>query len=160
MGTLHLPQGTRAVAQYAGPRPEATGVAWLMLESRTGASFRQDVVGCLYFHPEDLTDPQSRLGRWKRRLSLRTPLGYTMRSVSLEAMAKEHRRMTDLQRFRRKMGMVLRAYEEEKAKALRGELGLPEMAMERLDLELQEAWAKAERIYGCRKEDLQNTDLG
>lgn len=153
MEPLQLPQGTRAVVQYAGPRPEATGVAWLMLESRTGSTFRQHVVGCIAYHPNDLTDPHSQLGRWRRRLALRTPLGYTMRSVSLDAMAKEHRRLTDLQRFRRKMGQVLRAYEAEKAKALRGELGLPEMALERLDTELEQAWQKAERIYGCKRED-------
>lgn len=160
MSTLLLPPGTRAVVQYAGPRPEATGVAWLMLESRSGSNFRQDVVGCLHFCPEDLTDPQSRLSRWKRRLALRTPLGYAMRSVSLDAMAKEHRRMTDLQRFRRKMGQVLRAYEAEKLKALRGELGLPEMALERLDQELELAWQKAERIYGCKREDFNPTHHG
>lgn len=153
MEPLQLPQGTRAVVQYAGPRPEATGVAWLMLESRTGSAFRQEVVGCLHFCPDDLTDPMSRLGRWKRLLSHRTPLGYTMRSVSLDTMYKEHKRLTDLQRFRRKMGQVLRAFEAEKAKALRGELGLPEMAMERLEHELELAWQKAERVYGCKRED-------
>ena len=153
MSTLSLPPASVAVVPYEGPRPEATGVAWLMLESRTGSTFRQEVVGCLHFHPDDLTDPQSRLGRWIRLMRVRTPLGYAMRSVSLDAMAKEHRRMTDLQRFRRKMGQVLRAYEAEKAKALRGELGLPEMALERLDEELEQAWVKAERIYGCNRKD-------
>jgi hypothetical protein len=153
MSTPLLPPGTRAVVQYAGPRPEATQIAWLILESRTGSNFRQEVVGCLTYHPEELADPLSRLSRWKRRMALRTPLGYTMRNVSLDAMAKEHRRMTDLQRFSRKMGQVLRIYEAEKMKALRGELGLPEMAMERLDHELELAWQKAERIYGCKRED-------
>ncbi len=124
-----------------------------MLQSRHGKEYHRYVVGCLAYHPNDLSDPHSRLGRWVRRLALRTPLGYMMHSVALDAQWKERRTLTDLQRFRRKMGQVLRAYEEEKAKALRGELGLPELALERLEEELEQAWQKAERIYGCKRED-------
>lgn len=148
-----LPPATRAMVRFSGPRPGATSLAWLILESRCGGSFRQDVVGCLTYCPDDLADPSSRLGRWKRRLALRTALGYTLRSVGLEAMAKDRRPLSDEQRFKRKMGMVLRKYEEEKAAIERLERGIPQLAMERLNDELEEAWIQAERIYGCKRTD-------
>ena len=153
MNALLLPPASCAVVPYEGPRPETTGLAWIILESRHGKEYHRYVVGCLAYHPNDLTDHHSRLRRWVRRMAQRTPLGYTMHSVALDAHWKERRTLTDLQRFRRKMGQVLRAYEEEKAKALRGELGLPELALERLDEELEQAWVKAERIYGCNRKD-------
>lgn len=68
------------------------------------------------------------------------------------------RRMSDIQRFRRKMGTVLRAYEEEKAKVLAFEYGLfVDDEMRRLDRQLDETWAKAFEIYGCTKADYFNT---
>lgn len=157
MSALLLPPASRAVAPYAGPRPEATSLAWVLLESRYGKAYHRHVVGCIAYHPNDLTDPHSQLGRWRRRLAICTPLGCSLTSVALSAKGRERRTLDELQRFRRKMGQVLHAYEAEKAKALRGELGLPELALERLEEELEQAWQKAERIYGCKREEFNPT---
>jgi hypothetical protein len=46
----------------------------------------------------------------------------------------------------------------EKAKALNGELGLPELALERLDVELEACWVKAREIYGHTKEEFHTNE--
>lgn len=153
MSTLLLPPATRAVVRYTGPRPEATHVAWIHVEWRYRGEFHQEIIGCVAYFSDDLNDQDSRWNRWRRRINIRIPLGCSLRAIARDRLSKERRTLSDLQRFKRKMGMVLREYEKEKAAIERLERGIPQLAMERLDAELEEAWKKAERIYGHTQED-------
>lgn len=154
MSTPLLPPGTRAVVQYAGPRPEATHQVEYWWR-RNHLHEHDELLGCVTCAWNDTTD-----GR--RATAITTRMYLTLRAdwhrlrVDVRPLVQpDHvrRSFTDLQRFSRKMGQVLRTYQVEKARALRGELGLPEMAMERLDHELELAWQKAERIYGCKRKE-------
>jgi hypothetical protein len=152
MEQLQLPQGKMVVVPYVGPRPEATHVV-VFSWRRDHLKEHDEMIGAVTCAWTDTTDHR-RIENLKTRvyLALRTDWHRLQVDVRpLEHMLRERRTMDDLQRFKRKMGQVLRTYEAEKVKALRGELGLPELALERLDTELQLAWEKAERIYGKKK---------
>lgn len=149
-----LPPASTAVVPYTAPRPQPTHQVefWWRRDHRHE---HDELLGRITCAWTDLTD-QRRVTRLTTRLYLALRTDWHRLRVDTRPLLEselQRRTLTDLQRFRRKMGQVLRAYEEEKAKALRGELGLPELALERLDTELEQAWQKAERIYGCSRAD-------
>jgi hypothetical protein len=160
MNALLLPPGKSALVLYNGPRPDATHRVefWWRRDHRHE---HDELLGCVTCAWNDTTDGR-RMAHLKTRLYLTLRADWQRLRVDvrpLEEADYTRRTLTDLQRFRRKMGQVLRTYAEEKAKAMRGELGLPEMAIERLDTELEHAWQKAERIYKCSRTDFNPTAL-
>jgi hypothetical protein len=156
MDQLLITQGSGAVVPFVGPRPPATHeVRWF---------FRHD-------HHHDHDELLGRIttcwsdDREQRRIesitlriqfALQCPWNRLRRDiVPLSSVDKVRRSMSDLQRFRRKMGMVLNAYNQQRTAILQGQHGIPEFALERLDHELSLAWDKAQRIYGFTKNDYQ-----
>lgn len=153
-----LPPATCAVVRFAGPRPEATH----LVEFRYRHDHRRERDELLGTVTCDWTDPtdQRRIADLKTRMYLALRTDWQRLAVDIRPLREklaERRMLSDLQRFKRKMGMVLRKYEEEKAAIARLERGIPQLALERLNADLQEAWAQAERIYGCTIEDFYRT---
>lgn len=145
------------VAPYAQPEP--THVAMVRVHPWTGHA-HNELLGTITFHPSEWNDSRSRLARIRERLgglTIRWQFDtYPIDEFSL--LPREARRLTDVQRFRRKMGQVLRAYDEQRAVILTQSKGLfVEDDLARLDAELEEAWGKAERIYQCTREDFKPT---
>ena len=154
MEHLLITQGACAVAPFAGPRPEATHeVRWF---------FRHD-------HHHDHDELLGRIlvnwsePREQRRIeSLSLRIQFTLQCswnqlrrdiVPLVSLDKARRTLSDHQRFVRKMDRVLRAYDEQRDTILRGGQGLPEIGLQLLDQELDQAWQKAQRIYGFSRTD-------
>lgn len=151
-----LPPATRAVVRFVGPRPEATH----LVEFRYRHDHRHErdellgTVTCAWTDPTD----QRRITNLKTRMYLALRTDWQRLAVDIRPLQEkllERMTLSNLQRFKRKMGMVLRQYEKDKAAIDRLEHGIPQLALERLNADLQEAWAQAERIYGYSRADFQ-----
>lgn len=72
----------------------------------------------------------------------------------------ERRTLSNLERFRRKMLRVQRAFEEDRAAIVNGEAGLfQEERLRELDALLEQAWAKMEQRYGVQRSQLDDPAL-
>lgn len=149
-----LPAHTQSVAmvRFAGPKVP-THTARYQVKRKYVGGHEWDVIGSI---DVDVASDQD----MRRLRLLDARLHYTFAGIEVSRVmlpredAQVRRALDHLQRFKRKMGMVLRAYEEEKQQVLAQKFGLfIEDELVRLDADLQEAWAKAEQIYGHTKED-------
>lgn len=156
MKQLQLPEGNKAVVPYVGPRPMPTHLVDFWWR-RNHLHDDDELIGRMSCAWNDSVD-QRRIVRLKSRLYRTLEVDWHRLRVDVRPIgsADERRTLSDLQRFRRKMGMVLRAYEEEKAAIANGQRGLPEIALEQLEHDLAASWTKAHKIYGHTKEDFYN----
>jgi hypothetical protein len=154
MSTLALPPACDALALFT-PERVATHVVRFQVKRQYKGGHEYDLLGSMVVDVANNRDAH-RVTHLLNRLRYRLQ-GMEVITVHVDLRTTtERRELGSLGRFRRKMGMVLRTYEEEKAKALRGELGFTELALERLDVELQACWVKAREIYGHTKEEFTN----
>ncbi len=144
--------GNTAPAPCRQPRPAPTHEV-LFWWKRDHRRENNELVGRTTCDWNDTAD-HLRITRLKLRMYNAMQADYMRLQVDLRPMAslRERRTMDNLQRFRRKMGMVLREFEKRRAEAINLQHGIPEFALQDLDQQLEEAWQQAERIYGCKRE--------
>lgn len=140
------------MVRFEGPKVP-THVARYQVKRKYPGGYEWDVIGSIDVDVNSERDMQ-RLRLLGARLQYKF-VGIEWTRVMIEhGDAPARRAFDDLQRFKRKMGMVLRAYEQEKEeiRALKHGLFVDD-ELARLDRHLEEAWAKALQIYGHTKED-------
>jgi len=156
MSTLLLTKGRCTAVLYSGPAPEPTHsvrftVTYLMPDSP------RHQLGNLLATLED-RDSLLRITTLQRYLQHKFPRAHVELYWQELGAAKERRRLSDVQRFRIRMGKVLRAYDAELAAIRAGDRGLFREELElQLNKDLEAAWAKAEQLFRCKKEEYYNT---
>lgn len=92
---------------------------------------------------------------------LRLKVGHGLHHCTLPlALLKEARRLSDLERMRRKWGKVMRAYQSDRERIIHGEGGLfIEERLLELEATMETIQKKVERTYGHRIEELDNAQL-
>ncbi len=102
----------------------------------------------------------------ERAKRIETLVRYRLNSVMVELRVvptewlHERSALSDIERFRRKMLRVQRAYEEDRTAILNGEGGLfQEERLRELDALLEQAWQKMEQRYGVLRAQLQDGKL-
>lgn len=152
MKMLPAHTNSTAMVRYDGPTPP-THTARYQVKRRYNGGHDWDVIGAMDVNVGSDRDMR-RLRLLDARLNYKF-IGTEVARVMLPIeKQKQPRQLSDLQRFRRKMGMVLRAYEQEKQEILDLHHGIfVDDELARLERDLEEAWAKAEEIYGCTRDE-------
>lgn len=140
------------MVRFEGPQAP-THTARYQVKRKYVGGYEWDVIGQIDVDVHSQRDMQ-RMQLLDLRLQYRFAGIEVSRVMFAHAEAGKRKALSDLQRFKRKMGMVLRAYEEERLfiMNLKHSLFIDD-ELDRLNRDLDEAWAQAERIYGCTKAD-------
>lgn len=146
-----------AVVRHVPPRPPATHT--MRFSVRDSNRDETYVLGAITTTMDDRRCSE----RAKRIEAL---VRYRLHSVMVEVRVvptewlHERRAFSDVERFRRKMLRVQRAYEQDRDAIVNGEGGLfQEDRLRELDALLEQAWQKMEHRYGVRRDQLDDPSL-
>jgi hypothetical protein len=147
----------KAVVRHMPPTPPATHI--IRFSVRDSNRDETYVLGAISTTMDDRRCNE----RAKRIEAL---VRYRLHSVMVEVRVvptewlHERRVFSDVERFRRKMLRVQRAYEDDRAAILNGEGGLfQDDRLRELDALLEQAWQKMEQRYGVRRDQLDDPVL-
>lgn len=153
---LSLPAHRPLPVAYAPPSMPHTHETWIWYY-RVGDI--GDVIGVLLNSPDDRRS-ERRMRRIEALVRYRLEGGRVVFRVRPTEFLQDHKQLSDLERFRRKMLKAQRAYEQDRARILSGADGLFQAdRLRELDAIMEKVWQKMEDRYKCRREDLDDDAL-
>ena len=157
MSTLATTTAILPVLREVGPPRAATHT--VRIEHQDSYRGERWLLGVLTVVMED-AESELRVKRITKLVEHRLYRVRVLATTAPTTWAVERRTLSNVERFRRKMLKVMRAYDEDRAAIMNGEAGLfQDDRLRELDALLEQAWAKMEQRYGVRREQLEDAAL-